>query len=112
MEEAPKVKRRIVGKQDVRTPEEKRIATIEKVYYNNETGYQNLRETWKAAEVLDNSITENDVKKWKATLEAQEASIWLQLVHPIKAIRAVPDRPVVFHQGRRTRTKGRGQEAR
>ena len=28
----PKVKRIIVGKQDVRTPEEKRIATIEKVY--------------------------------------------------------------------------------
>ena len=29
---APKVKRRIVGKQDVRMPEEKKIATIEKVY--------------------------------------------------------------------------------
>ena len=42
---APTVKRRIVGKQDVRTPEEKRIATIEKVYYNNETGCQNFRET-------------------------------------------------------------------
>ena len=41
----PNFKRRIVGKQDMRTPEEKRIATIEKVYYNNETGYPNLRET-------------------------------------------------------------------
>ena len=67
----PKVKRRIVGKQDVRTPQEKRIATIEKVYYNNETGYQNIRETWKAAKLLDKSITENDVKKWKATLDAR-----------------------------------------
>ena len=71
----PKVKRRIVGKQDVRTPEEKRIATIEKVYYNNETGYQNLRETWKAAKLLDKSIRENDVKKWKATLEAQKKQV-------------------------------------
>ena len=32
MEVAPKVKRRIVGKQDVRTPEQKKIATIAKVY--------------------------------------------------------------------------------
>ena len=69
---APKVKRRIVGKQDDRTPEEEKIATIEKVYYDTGTGYQNLRETWKAAKVLDNSITENNVKKWKATLEAQK----------------------------------------
>ena len=29
---APKVQRRIVGKQDVRTPEEKHIGLIEKVY--------------------------------------------------------------------------------
>ena len=75
MEVAPKVKRIIVGKQDIRTPEEKRIATIEKVYYNNEPGYQNLIETWKAAKVLDNSITENEVKKWKATLEAQKKQV-------------------------------------
>ena len=88
---APKVKRRIVGKQDVRTPEEKRIATIEKVYYNNDTGYQNLRETWKAAKLLDKSITENDVKKWKATLSTEEAGIRLQLVHPVEALRGVPD---------------------
>ena len=72
MEEVPKVKRRLVGKQDIRSPEQKKIATIEKVYYDNATGYQNLRETWKAAKVLDNSITENEVKKWKATLEAQK----------------------------------------
>ena len=45
------------------------------MYYNNETGYQNLRETWKAAKVLDNSITENEVKKWKATLEAQKKQV-------------------------------------
>ena len=45
MEKAPKVRRRVVGKQDVRTPEQKKIATIEKVYYDNETGYQNIRET-------------------------------------------------------------------
>ena len=68
----PKVKRRLVVKTDVRTPEQKKIATIEKVYYDNETGYQNIRETWKAAKLLDKSITENDVKKWKATLEAQK----------------------------------------
>ena len=37
MEEVPKVKRRLVGKQDIRTPEQKKIATIEKVYYDNET---------------------------------------------------------------------------
>ena len=75
MEEAPKVKRRVVCKQDVRTPEQNKIATIEKVYYDNETGYQNLRETWKAAKVLDNSITENNVKKWKATLEAPKKQV-------------------------------------
>ena len=75
MEIAPKVKRRLVGKQDVRTHEEKKIATIEKVYYDNETGYQNIRETWKAAKLLDKSITENDVKKWKATLEAQKKQV-------------------------------------
>ena len=43
MEVAPKVKIIIVGKQEDRTPEGKRIAIIEKVYYDNETGYQNLR---------------------------------------------------------------------
>ena len=78
MEEAApkvKVKRRIVGKQDVRTPEQKKIATIEKVYYDNATGYQNLKETWKAAKLLDKSITENDVKKWKASLEAQKKQV-------------------------------------
>ena len=77
MEVAPKVKSRRVGKQDVRTPEQKKIATIEKVYYDKETGYQNIRETWKAAKVLDNSITENDVKKWKATLEARSICRYL-----------------------------------
>ena len=72
---APKVRRRLVVKTDVRTPEQKRIATIEKVYYDNDTGYQNIRETWKAAKLLDKSITENDVKKWKATLEAQKKQV-------------------------------------
>ena len=72
---APKVKRRLVAKTDVRTPEQKRIATIEKVYYDNETGYRNLKETWKAAKLLDKSITENDVKKWKASLEAQKKQV-------------------------------------
>ena len=71
----PKVKRRLAVKTDVRTPEQKKIATIEKVYYNNETGYQNLKETWKAAKLLDKSVTENDVKKWKATLEAQKKQV-------------------------------------
>ena len=32
MEEVPKVERRLRGKQDIRTPEQKKIATIEKVY--------------------------------------------------------------------------------
>ena len=49
MEEVPKVERRLKGKQDVRTPEQKEIATIEKVYHNDETGYRNLKDTWKAA---------------------------------------------------------------
>ena len=71
----PKVKRRLVVKTDVRTPEEKKIATIEKVYYDNATGYQNLRETWKAAKLLDKSMTESDVKKWKATIEAQKKQV-------------------------------------
>ena len=35
MEEAPKVRRRVVGKQDIRTPDQKKIATIEKAYYDN-----------------------------------------------------------------------------
>ena len=75
MEEAPKLKIIIVGKQDIRTPEQKQIASTEKVYYDNETGYQNIWATWKAANALDNSITENDVKKWKATLEAQKKQV-------------------------------------
>ena len=62
MEEAPKVKRRIVGKQDIQTPEQNKIATIEKVYYNDATGYRSLKDPWKAAKVLDKSITEKDIK--------------------------------------------------
>ena len=41
----PKVRRRLVVKTDVRTPEQKKIAAIEQAYYDNATGYQNLRET-------------------------------------------------------------------
>ena len=70
MEEVPKVKRRLTEKTDVRTPEQNNIATIEQVYYDNTTGYQDIRTTWKAAKVLDKSITEKDVKDWKAKLEA------------------------------------------
>ena len=85
-EEAPKVKRRLVGKQDARTPEEKRLAAIkdeeerkraiiEKVYYDDETGYRSIRETWKAAKALDKSIKEQDVKDWKARTEAQKKQV-------------------------------------
>ena len=68
MEAAPVVRRAIVGKQDVRTPAQKRIDVIEKVYYDNVTGYRNLKETWKAAKAIDASVKEKDVKEWKERL--------------------------------------------
>ena len=55
----------IVGKQDVRTPAQSRIDAIEKVYYDNNTGYRNLKETWKAAKAIDASVKEKDVKEWR-----------------------------------------------
>ena len=73
MEAAPGVRRAIVGKQDVRTPAQKRIDVIEKVYYDNVTGYRNLKETWKAAKAIDATIKEKDVKEWKERLEAQKS---------------------------------------
>ena len=54
MEDVPKIVRILRGKQDIRTPEQKKQAAIqkeqerkreviEKVYYNNDTGYINLK---------------------------------------------------------------------
>ena len=111
MEETPKVRGRVVGKQDVRTPEQKKIATIEKVYYDN--GISKPQRNMESSK----GIRQQHHRERRQEVEGnargtEEASIWLQLVHPIKALRRVPDRPVVFHQGRKTRTKGRGQEAR
>ena len=75
MEAAPEVRKAIIGKQDVRTPKQRRIDVIEKVYYNNVTGYRNIKETWKAAKAIDASITEKDVKEWKQRLEAQKKQV-------------------------------------
>ena len=75
MEVAPGVRRAIVGKQDVRTPAQRRIDAIEKVYYDNNTGYRNLKETWKAAKAIDASVKEKDVKEWKERLEAQKKQV-------------------------------------
>ena len=72
MEVVPKLVRRLKGKQDIRTAEQKKQAVIEKVYYDNDTGYQNIKRTWKAAKIIDNSIKEKDVKEWKARTEAQK----------------------------------------
>ena len=43
MEVVPKLVRRLNGKQDIRTAEQKKQAIIEKVYYDKDTGYRNLR---------------------------------------------------------------------
>ena len=57
------------------TPEEKKRVVIESMYYNNETGYRNIKETWKAAKLVYNSIKENDVREWRARAEAQKEKV-------------------------------------
>ena len=63
-------------KQEVETPgqskssiDPKKKEIIERVYFDDLTGYRSIRDTWKQAREIDPDIKLQDVSQWKAELE-------------------------------------------
>ena len=54
-------------------PEKKEI--IEKIYFDDRTGYRSVRDTWKKAREIDPSIKLKDVSQWKAELEPRKTQV-------------------------------------
>jgi hypothetical protein len=67
-------------------PKQKEI--IERVYFDDLTGYRSIRDTWKQAREIDPDIKLKDVSQWKAELEPRKTQVagynCLLQTHPIR----------------------------
>jgi len=54
-------------------PEKKDI--IERIYFDDRTGYRSVRDTWKNAREIDPNIEPKDVSQWKAELQPRKTPV-------------------------------------
>ena len=54
-------------------PEKKDI--IERIYFDDRTGYRSVRDTWKNAREIDPNIEPKDVSQWKAELQPRKTQV-------------------------------------